>query len=163
MRELGMGDDRPLTVTGGMAFAGGPLNHFVFQSLVRMAQVLRADPGSLGLVTAVSGIVTKQGVSLWSSEPGAAPFAHDDVSAETERETTRVELVEGAAGAATIASYTVLYQGGAAKRVVLLCDLEGGRRTLALCEDAALIAAATSQELCGRALRIAANGGIELA
>jgi acetyl-CoA C-acetyltransferase len=163
MRELGIDDDRPLTVTGGMAFAGGPLNHFVFQSLVRMAQVLRADPGSLGLVTAVSGIVTKQGVSLWSSEPGAAPFAHDDVSAETERETTRVELVEGAAGAATIASYTVFYQGGAAKRVVLLCDLEGGRRTLALCEDAALIAAATSQELCGRALRIAANGGIELA
>ena len=69
MRELGIDDDRPLTVTGGMAFAGGPLNHFVFQSLVRMTQILRDDPGSLGLITAVSGIVTKQGVSLWSSEP----------------------------------------------------------------------------------------------
>jgi acetyl-CoA C-acetyltransferase len=163
LRELGIGDDRPLTVTGGMAFAGGPLNHFVFQSLVRMAQLLRDDPGSLGLITAVSGIVTKQGVSLWSSEPGAAPFAHDDVSAETERETARVELVEGAAGAATIASYTVLYQGGVAKRAVLLCDLEDGRRTLALCDDAALIAVATSQELCGRSLRIAADGGVALA
>jgi acetyl-CoA C-acetyltransferase len=162
LRELGIDDDRPLTVTGGMAFAGGPLNHFVFQSLVRMAQLLRDDPGSLGLVTAVSGIVTKQGVSLWSSELGAAPFAHHDVSAETERETARVELVEGAAGAATIASYTVLYQGGVAKRAVLLCDLGDGRRALALCDDAALIAVATSQELCGRALRIAANGGVAL-
>ena len=162
VRELGIDDERPLTVTGGMAFAGGPLNHFMFQALVRMAQILRDDPGSLGLVTAVSGIVTKQGVSLWSSEPGAAPFAHDDVSAETERETTRVELVEGAAGAATIASYTVLYQGGVAKRAVLLCDLEDGRRTLALCDDAALIAVATSQELCGRALRIAPNGAVAL-
>ena len=163
MRELGIGDDRPLTVTGGMAFAGGPLNHFVFQSLVRMTQILRGDPGSLGLITAVSGIVTKQGVSLWSSEPGAAPFAHDDVSAETERDTARVELAEGAAGDARVASYTVLYQGGAAKRAVLLCDLDDGRRTLALCDDAALIAVAMSQELCGRPLRIAANGGVALA
>jgi acetyl-CoA C-acetyltransferase len=163
LRELGIDDDRPLSVTGGMAFAGGPLNHFVLQALVRMAQVLRDDPGSLGLVTAVSGIVTKQGVSLWSSEPGAAPFAHDDVTAETERDTTRVEVVEAAEGAATIASYTVLYEGGAAKRAVLLCDLDDGRRTLVLCNDAALIAVATSEELCGRALRIAANGGVTLA
>ncbi len=162
LREIGIDDARPLTVTGGMAFAGGPLNHFVFQALVRMAQILRDDPGSLGLVTAVSGIVTKQGVSLWSSEPGAAPFAHDDVSAETERATERVELVEGVAGAARVASYTVLYQGGVAKRAVLLCDLEDGRRTLALCDDAALIAVATSQELCGRPLRIGANGRVAL-
>jgi len=166
LREFGIDDDRPLTVTGGMAFAGGPLNHFVFQAVVRMAQVLRDDPGSLGLVTAVSGILTKQGVSLWSSESGAAPFAHDDVTAATERDTPRVEVVElvaGAAGAATIASYTVLYEGGAAKRAVLLCDLDDGRRTLVLCNDAALIAVATSQELCGRALRIAATGGVALA
>ncbi len=57
----------------------------------------------------------------------------------------------------------MLYQGGAAKRAVLLCDLDDGRRTLALCEDAALIAVATSQELCGRALRITANGDVALA
>ena len=34
-----------------------------------MASVLRDAPGSTGLVTAVSGMLTKQGVSLWSSEP----------------------------------------------------------------------------------------------
>ena len=78
---------RPLTVTGGMAFAGGPLNHFVLQALVRMAGLLRAAPGSTGLVTAISGVLTKQGVSLWSSEPGSAPFGHDDVSEATARAT----------------------------------------------------------------------------
>jgi acetyl-CoA C-acetyltransferase len=158
MREIGLRDDRPLTVTGGMAFAGGPLNHFTFQALVRMAQLLRDDAGSLGLVTAVSGIVTKQGVSLWSSEPGSAPFAHDDVTAATERETERVDLVEGATGSATIASYTVLYENNAPKRAVLLCDLDDGRRMLAASEDAGLVAVATREELCGRALRIAADG-----
>jgi acetyl-CoA C-acetyltransferase len=162
-REIGLGDDRPLTVTGGMAFAGGPLNHFTFQALVRLAQRLRDDAGSLGLLTAVSGIMTKQGVSLWSSEPGAAPFAHDDVTAATERETERIALAEGATGAATVASYTVLFDGGTAKRSVLLCDLHDGRRTLALTDDPALARLATSEELCGRAVRVAAGGAIEVA
>jgi acetyl-CoA C-acetyltransferase len=160
MRELGIRDDRPLTVTGGMVFAGGPLNHFALQALVRMAQVLRDDPGSVGLVTAVSGIITKQGASLWSSEPGATAFAHDDVTAATERETERVELIEGGSGGATAASYTVLYENGEAKRAVLLCDLEDGRRTLASSDDAALIAIATTQGLCGRALRVDSSGAV---
>jgi acetyl-CoA C-acetyltransferase len=163
MREIGIRDDRPLTETGGMPFAGGPLNHFVFQALVRMAQVLRGDPGSLGLVTAVSGIVTKQGVSLWSSEPGATAFAHDDVTAATERETERVELTEGASGPATVASYTVLYEGGGPRRAVLLCDLDDGRRTLASNDDADLVGVAIREELCGRALRIAPDGAVSLA
>ena len=103
-----------------MAFAGGPLNHFVFQALVRMASVLREAPGSTGLVTAVSGMLTKQGVSLWSSEPAGAAFAHDDVSEATARETPAVELVPAAAGSATVATYTVLYEGADPKRAVLL-------------------------------------------
>ena len=85
-------------------------------------------------------------------------LCHDDVTAATERETERVELVEGASGAATVASYTVLYENGAPKRAVLLCDLDDGRRTLALCDDGDLVAVATREELCGRALRIAPGG-----
>lgn len=162
MREMGIGEGWPLTVTGGMAFAGGPLNHFVFQSLVRMAQILRNDPGSLGVVTAVSGILTKQGVSLWSSEPCAAPFAHADVTAETERATARVEVAAAGEGAATIASYTVLYEAGAPKRAVLLCDLDGDRRRIVLSDDAALVAAATTSELCGREVQISAGGAVTL-
>jgi acetyl-CoA C-acetyltransferase len=133
------------------------------QALVRMVQLLRGDPGSLGLVTAVSGILTKQGVSLWSSEPGAAPFAHDDVTAETEREIERTELVEGAEGSGTVASYTVFYGGGAPKRAVLLCDLDDDRRTLVLSEDAAVVATATTEELCGRVLRVGPGGVVALA
>ena len=112
LRELGIRDARPPSVTGGMAFAGGPLNHFVFQALVRMAGVLRADPGSTGLVTAVSGMLTKQGVSLWSSEPGAAAFAHDDVSEATARETAAVARRRLRKGRATVATYTVFYTAG---------------------------------------------------
>ncbi len=37
-RELGIDEARPLTVTGGMTFAGGPLNNFVLQALAKMAR-----------------------------------------------------------------------------------------------------------------------------
>jgi acetyl-CoA C-acetyltransferase len=141
-----------------MAFAGGPLNHFTFQALVRLAHVLRADRGSAGLATAVSGILTKQGASVWSSEPGPRPFAFDDATEETERATPAVPLVENAQGPATIATYTVLYESGRPARTALVCDLAGGRRTLAASADAELAALGVREELCGRAVRIDAGG-----
>jgi acetyl-CoA C-acetyltransferase len=156
-RELGIADQRPFSVTGGMTFAGGPLNHFVLQSLVRMAQLLRSAPGSTGLLTAVSGVLSKQGVSLWSSEPGAAPFAHDDVSEATARETSAAELTDAPEGPARVATYTVVYQEGEPKRLVWVADLEDGRRTLASSEEPALVEAATREELCGREVRFAAG------
>jgi acetyl-CoA C-acetyltransferase len=161
IRELAVADDRPPTVTGGMAFAGGPLNHFTLQALAKMAQVLRADRGSAGLVTAVSGILTKQGISLWSSEPGPRPFAFADATPETARDTEQVELVEGAQGDATVATYTVLYEGGAPARTVLLCDLAGERRTLVVDPDRALAEQAAREELCGLPVRIA-SGRVEV-
>jgi len=159
-RELGIRDERPVSVTGGMAFAGGPLNHFAFQALARMVGVLRADPGSAGLVTAVSGMLMKQGVSLWSSEPAAAGFAHDDVSEATARDTRAVTLVPVSQGPARVAAYTVLYEGAEPKRTVLLCDREGGGRLLVVSEDAALAQRATQQELCSRDVQISADGGV---
>ena len=41
--ELGLGTDRPLTVTGGLSFAGGPWNNYVGHSLATMQRVLRED------------------------------------------------------------------------------------------------------------------------
>src|SRR5262245_10565341 len=97
-RELGIDEARPLSLTGGMAFGGGPLNNFVLQALARMAHVLRADPGSGGMLTAVSGILTKQGVSLWSTEPAPGPFRFEDASTETAREVATVPVAAAADG-----------------------------------------------------------------
>jgi acetyl-CoA C-acetyltransferase len=73
-RELDLPRDGVPTITGGMAFAGGPLNNFVFQATVAMAQRLRAEPGAHGLVTTVSGLLTKPGLAIWSTEaPPAGP------------------------------------------------------------------------------------------
>jgi len=155
LRELGLPLDRLPTVCGGMVFAGGPLNNFVLQAQVKMARVLRDDPGSVGLVTAVSGMITKQGVSAWSTEPAAQGFRSDDVSAETAAQTQAVELIPEGAGRATVVSYTVVYQGAAPERALLLCELEDGRRTLCESGDPAVMDVLIREEGCGRSARIA--------
>jgi acetyl-CoA C-acetyltransferase len=156
-RELGIDEARPLTVTGGMSFGGGPLNNFVLQALAKMAHELRAAPGASGLVSAVSGLLTKQGVSLWASRPPERPFAFFDVSAETAAEQAPLELVEAGDGPARAAGYTVLFDGER-ERTAFVCDLPDGRRTLAASDDPALAALGTREELSGRALRLA--GGV---
>ena len=42
--ELGISEARPLTVTGGLTFGGGPLNNYVMHAIARMAEVLREEP-----------------------------------------------------------------------------------------------------------------------
>jgi len=156
-RELGIDEARPLTVTGGMTFAGGPLNNFVLQALAKLAAELRAAPGSSGLLTAVSGLLTKQGVSVWSARPPERPFGFFDVSAETAAEQTALPLVDAPDGPARAAGYTVLFDGERAVRTAFVCDLADGRRTLAASDDPALAELGTREELCGRALRLRAG------
>ena len=58
--ELGLSTDDPtrLTITGGLGFAGGPGNNYVSHAIATLAGRLRADPGSLGLVTGLGWYVT---------------------------------------------------------------------------------------------------------
>lgn len=159
-RELGIDETRPLSVTGGMTFAGGPLNNFVLQALVKMTERLRADPGGVGLVTAVSGILTKQGVSLWSTSPPERGFRYFDVTDEVAREQGPLPLVEAYDGPARVAGYTVLFEGERAVRAVFVCDTGDGRRTLAASDDPVLARLGTEQELCGREVRIASGRAV---
>jgi acetyl-CoA C-acetyltransferase len=161
-RELGISEDADHTVTGGMAFAGGPLNNFVLQSAVRMALLLRESRGEVGLVSAVSGFLTKQGVTLWSSAPPARTFGFDDVSEVVAGETEQIALAEDARGDATCVSYTVQFAGDRPARTLFVCDLPDGRRALAASADPALAEHAMTQETCGAKLKIA-DGSAALA
>jgi acetyl-CoA C-acetyltransferase len=156
-RELGIPETDELTVTGGMAFAGGPLNNFVLQATVRMAELLRAAPSEIGMLNAVSGFLTKQGVTLWSAAPPAREFGFDDVTAAVASETGQVALAEDARGDTTCVSYTVQYEGDRPARTLFVCDLPDGRRALAASADPALAEHATEHELCGAKLRIGAG------
>lgn len=63
------GDPRPISVTGGLGFAGGPGNAYVVRSIASMVEACRRDPGSLGLVTALGWYATKHAAGLYSTTP----------------------------------------------------------------------------------------------
>lgn len=145
-RELGLDPTRRATQTGGMTFGGGPLNNFVVQGWVKMVERLRKDPGSTGLVTAVSGLLTKQGVSVLGAEPRRA-FAHVDVSGAVAAVDRPVAVEPNGRGRARVASYTVGLIGAAKNGVALILDLEDGRRTLRVFDDPALAERGLHEEL----------------
>jgi acetyl-CoA C-acetyltransferase len=161
--ELGLAPERPLTVTGGMAFGGGPLNNYVVQSTVAMAHALRAEPGSRGLVTAISGIITKQGVGVWSTEPPARGYTGEDVSDQVDAATARVVTSTSPEDAGRIATYTVLYDDAGPTRGVVVADREDGTRSVAATTDADLAAAMTTEEFIGRAVQLDGTGGFTVA
>lgn len=156
-RELGIDLGRQLTVTGGMTFGGGPLNNFVLQSTCRMAELLREQPGSKGLVTSVSGMLTKQGFGVWSTTPNAAGFGFADMSAEAKSAAPAVELVAAESGSGEVVGCTVLFHGDSPLRAVVVVTLDNGKRTVAFNDEAAVMAEMMSNEYCGR--RVAIQSG----
>jgi acetyl-CoA C-acetyltransferase len=156
-RVLGFDPASTPTVTGGMAFAGGPFNNFVLQSLAPVVRAVRTAPGSLGLVSTVSGLLTKPGLGVWSAVPDGAPPLIADLAGAARAATGVLEVVptlDGYVGQATVVTYTVTYDGMVPARTVALCDTTDGRRCVAVTDDALLASRATTNELIGATVRI---------
>lgn len=155
--ELGLSLDRDLTVTGGMTFGGGPFNNYTFQSVVAMARRLRAERGAVGLTTAVSGLLTKPAIALWSTEPGDRPFAWADVTEEATAATATVEVEADLTGAGTAVGVTVLYDGDEPATGIAVVQV-GDARTVAVTTDRALAHDMTETEWVGRDVHVPAAG-----
>lgn len=164
--ELGMGTDepdRPLTVTGGLGFAGGPGNNYVTHSIAAMCDVLRRDPGSLGMVTALGWYITKHAIGLYSTTPPAAGFRWESVQPAVDA-LPRREVVPDAEGPAVVETYTVMHErDGSRTTGHLVCRLPDGRRALAGTTDPGTLESLTASEGCGRAVRLLGGAKAELA
>ena len=153
-RELGLPTGGTPTVTGGMAFAGGPFNNFVYQSTAAVVPVLRSHPDRLGLVTTVCGMLTKPGLAVWSARPDGRPPLVDDLAAEAAAATPTVDVVERYRGPASVASFTVTYEATRPVRVAVLADVDGGTRCVAVVEDPGLAADAVTRSLHGESVHV---------
>src|SRR5207237_9945953 len=97
------GDDRPVTVTGGLPFAGGAGSDYMMHSIATMADVLRADPDAVGVVSGVGMHMTKHVFGVYSTQPGPVRPPAGMPEPET------VPIVDTYAGPATVATYTVAH------------------------------------------------------
>ncbi len=151
--ELDLDLEGPLTVTGGLTFGGGPLNNYVMHGVARMAEVLRADPGTRGLCTANGGYLTKHAFGVYSTEPPERPFRHADLQAEVDAVPGR-EVATDASGPVTVESYTVMYEGETPTLGHVACRLPDGRRAWGNVPDQDTAAAMTRDEFCGKPARL---------
>jgi acetyl-CoA C-acetyltransferase len=159
--ELGLAvddRDRPLTVTGGLTFAGGPWSNYVSHSIATMAELLTANPGRRGLITANGGYLTKHSFGVYGTEPPAAEFRWENVQPAVDREPTREAAVEWE-GVGTVESWTTPFdRDGRPEKAFLAVRTPDERRTLAVISDSAAAAATVHDDIGGAKVAIHADG-----
>ncbi|MGX9673599.1 acetyl-CoA acetyltransferase [Mycobacterium sp. HM-7] len=160
-RELGLGLDdpaRPLTVTGGLTFAGGPWNNYVSHSIATMAERLTAQPGQVGLITANGGYLTKHSFGVYSTQPPAHEFRWEDVQSEVDAEPTVVAEADWS-GTGTVETWTTpVTREGVPEKVFVAVRTPSGSRALAVITDASQAAASTREDLAGATVTVKPDG-----
>jgi acetyl-CoA C-acetyltransferase len=151
-------DPRGVTVTGGLPFAGGPGSGYLLHSLATMVDVLRDDPGSVGLVSGVGMHMTKHAFGLLSTTP--APVQPPDgggLPASLDAGAPRA-IVDRIDGPATIATYSVVHgRGGGPEWGLLVVDLADGDRGYGRVDDVSMLHAMEAEEWVGRTVTLRAD------
>jgi len=147
---LGVALDPAPTLTGGMRFSGGPWNNYAMHGITTMADVLRRDPGTRGVVSANGGYVSKVSMGLYSTEPPTERFRLITAPRTADESRTRA-LDREPDGRGTIETYTVMHNGHSEPTDgILTCLMADGRRAWGLVKDSAAAAAMSKEDIVGR-------------
>ncbi|SDT57292.1 crotonase/enoyl-CoA hydratase family protein [Actinoplanes derwentensis] len=133
--DLPLDDPERLTVTGGLTFAGGPGNNYSSHAIANLVPLLRADPGSFGLATALGWYLTKHAATVLSARPPVREFRDIDADPRMPRPPARRSLASYT-GPAVLEAYTVPYErfGGPAPAIITALTPAGDRVVLKLPE-----------------------------
>jgi acetyl-CoA C-acetyltransferase len=181
--ELGVAVDdpgRPFTTTGGLTFAGGPGINYGTHAVASMAVALRADPGSVGLVSGIGWCMTEHSFGVYGTRPGTdrgRPVVDlPDLTAVEEAGGYRWANPSAAVGILpqcspdaeakgeiTVETYSVVYErDGTPSRAIVACRTVDGRRAWATNTDPDQLAVLVTEEGCGRLGTLRDNGMVDL-
>jgi acetyl-CoA C-acetyltransferase len=137
--ELGIAHDDPrgLTVTGGLPYFGGPGNNYAMHSLATMMDLLRARPGSYGLLNANGWFVTKHSMGIYSTVPVEGEWRREAPSSYQRAilEASHPPFTEEPIGPGVIETYTVLHGRKGVQRALVIGRLQDGTRFIAETPD----------------------------
>jgi len=163
LRGPGGGDARPLTVTGGLGFAGGPANNYPTHAIAGMVDACRRDPGSVGMVSALGWYVTKHSIGLYSTTPPERAFVRVD-GASTQGVVDALpgrETAGAYAGPATVEATAVVFEREGSPAVAIASMLTpDGRRALANTRDASAMQDMTEKAWEGRRVTLRTDGTV---
>jgi acetyl-CoA C-acetyltransferase len=147
-----------VTLTGGLPYAGGPASSYMLTSIGKIVEVLRGDPGAVGLIGGVGMMMSNHVYALYSTTPPKPQLRYPDARALQARldAIPQREIDDAYIGSATIAAYTVMHgRDGAAQRGAAICDLPSGARCYANIRNPDILERAEREELVGRSVVIA--------
>lgn len=130
-----LSDRRPLTVTGGLPYAGGPGNAYTLHAVATLLDRLRAEPGTVGMATGVGWYLSRHSAGLYSTLPRVELPSPPALVFEPPDPEAHPALVEIAHGPARIETYTVLHDREGTPEVgIVVGRTDDDRRFLAFAE-----------------------------
>lgn len=155
---VGAADPRPLTLTGGLAYGGGPGNAYSLHGIAKLVEWLRRNGGA-GMATALGWYLTKHAAGVYGIGPAPEPRPSPPAPPAPP-----VEVADAPRGRCRVEAYTVVHRrDGVPERGIVLGRLEDGRRFLANApRDAALLESFEREELVGREGTVVSADGIGL-
>ena len=151
---LGLSEERQLTVTGGLGFAGAAISNSVGQSIAAMVPLVRQ--GGLGLVHGNGGSATKHSFAVYSPEPPER-FARIDCQ-------DRVDLGErdplplDHAGPVHVDAATVRFDREGPSDVLAAVRSDDGRMAWASSPDREIVDRVMTEGLAGSTVTRSADG-----
>ncbi|MBU0972441.1 MAG: hypothetical protein KKC20_17460 [Proteobacteria bacterium] len=111
MMHIREGDPRPLTLTGGLGFFGGPGNNYNLHAIATLAEMIARGEKRTGLVTALGWFMHKHAAGIYSSIPPKKSLETMDLEDRATRLAgdPPVEIDNGATGKGFIETYTIVY------------------------------------------------------
>jgi len=155
---LGLDDPRPLTLTGGLPYAGGPGNNYCSHSIAAAVERLRREREKRALVTGMGWYFTKHAAGVYSGRPPPSAYRpyrpEADAALIEAQESPR--LVAEAEGPCTVETYTVAFgRDGEPEEGIVVGRLADGSRFLARAEgDRELLWEMCRREMVGERGRV---------
>ena len=151
-------DPRPLTLTGGLPYHGGPGSNYVTHCVANALAWLRDGGGDHALVHGNGYYLTKHAVGLYSRRPPSEPPVPDEKLQERiDASATPLPLGRSMPGRAELVAYTVGYDRDGSPLGGRLIAQSGGRRTAALADEA-LTGALVAGDAVGTTVTLRAQG-----
>ncbi len=142
---IGVDDPRPISVTGGLAYHGGPSSDYMGHSISHLVDRLRERPGDVGMVTGIGMHMTKHVAALWSVAPGPLHHVephHLQQQWDAPSDSPEVGVVTRGEGRGAVLSASVVYRGdGEPDHAVAICGLADGTRCYARSDAADVVTA----------------------
>jgi acetyl-CoA C-acetyltransferase len=153
---------RPLTITGGLGFAGGPGNNYGSHAIATMLTKLRSE-GGFGLVTGLGWYSTKHSIGIWSSSPGSGRFGWQSVQSEVDALPQRAPAPAGEKAEGEVETYTVMVsRSGEPDLGIIALLTSDGARAWGTVTDEDILSFLMREEGCRRPARIRADGRVEV-